>query len=174
MSRPLNDPATNKAKRRLHDMRGRAAGNDHQNLATRGDAPTFPRLNATDVQIPKWMSPKQVEAYKYMLHSVALMDIASVSDRTALEMLCDQYMSYLDLNEKIAEDGLMITVTDSKGRQTIKIHPLLGERGRAFTNLRGLLVEFGMTPNSRRAIMKRDGNTTGDVKEDAEWDDLLN
>lgn len=160
-------------KARRHDRPGGHSGNKTKSLKFDKDAVNHAKLSADMVKPSTWMSKSQAENFCFMRDSIVLLDIAAVSDRYSLELLCLQYAQFIDLTDTINTDGYMVAVEGKDGQLTTKPHPLLGEKGRTYTALKQMLTEYGMTPNSRRAVLKRDPNAA-EGTEEQDWDDLLN
>lgn len=163
----------NLEKRRLHDQPGRHDANDKVGLQHGKDLPKLPKLTADLISPPFWMKNEQIDQFNTMRDMVLFADVATYGDRIALEMLCTQYVFYLDVNNIVDTEGMTLMVEGKGGVELPKAHPLLGERSRGFTQLRQMMQEFGLTPSARRAVVKRDPDTPDNTEEEG-WDDILN
>lgn len=160
-------------KERRHHLPGQQSANKTKGLKFSEDAVKFPSISADMVEPPVWMSDAQAGNFCIMRDSIVTLDIAAVSDRYSLELLCLQYAQFIDLTDTINEDGYMVTSETKDGHLVSKPHPLLAEKARAYTALKQMLIEYGMTPNSRRSVLNRDPSAAAGTEE-ADWDALLN
>lgn len=161
------------AKERRHSLPGQHDSNKTKGLKHSKDAVKFASISADMVEPPVWMSDAQAENFCFMRDSIVMLDIAAVSDRYSLELLCLQYAQFIDLTDTINEEGYMVAVETKDGHLVSKPHPLLTEKGRTYTALKQMLIEYGMTPNSRRSVLNRDPNAA-EGTEEQDWDALLN
>lgn len=161
-------------KRKLHEPPNSSAhsANDTASLSHSAVGVDFESLDAGCIIPPRQLSKIQKQAFTQIRDIVIEMGIATISDRFALYTLCMIYASYTELNEQIAKDGLIQEYDGDNGKTILKAHPLLSERSRVFVQLRQLLTEFGMTPNSRRALMQLNPNAAANNEDDA-WDAAL-
>ena len=66
-------------------------------------------------------------------------------DRIALELMCDSYVIYHDIQKQISGD----TVVTKTEKGNLVQHPLISARNSAYKQLVGMMNEFGMTPAAR-------------------------
>ena len=174
MSAGRRRSGTNEQISKTHNLRGTQG--DYTNKRPLGygkDAVKNPqRLLASMIEAPEWMGEKEKEIFNQIRDVALVSDTAAMSDLIALNLMCMLNVQYEQVSEVIKEEGMVVT-TFVKDNEVSKPHPLLSERSRTFVALRGLLTEFGMTPNSRRSVIKRDPDSP-DTSEDETWDDLLN
>lgn len=142
-------------------------------LANRADALTPGQLVCEEIVPPAWYDEIRSKCFLDMRNTVALSNIAAQTDKFSLYLLCSNYAEYMSMCETIANDGFMIDALTAKGEEIKKIHPLLAEKNRLYTNIKSMLTEFGLTPNSRRGVVKAEPDKVENPEEQA-WDDLLN
>ncbi|QQP93546.1 phage terminase small subunit P27 family (plasmid) [Skermanella sp. TT6] len=76
------------------------------------------------------------------------MGVLTLSDASALEMLCISYAEFREANAQIERDGM--TFMSENG--LIKKHPAVGIRAEAWRRVMSGLVEFGLTPAARSKV----------------------
>lgn len=162
-------------KQRLHSRRTERGDRDKRPalLDHNPDKLVLPSLTGETLTTPTWMNAQQREVFEDIRNHILMLDIAAISDKFSLEMLCTQYTQYVEICEIIFLEGYLVTVTSAKGETRTVIHPLIVEKNRLQGSIKALLTEFGMTPNSRRTVFKRDPEKA-DSKEEEGWDELLN
>ena len=161
-------------RRRLHNGQHNRSYNDKVGLSNSPDKPKFPPLTIGDLPTPAWMNKAQRLIFEEVRDKIISLDIATISDTIAIQMLAVQYTQYIDVTQVIMMEGFQVEVINEKTGVVKNVaHPLLAERGRLYNSVRPLLVEFGLTPNARRAVQARDPKKPEDPEED-EWDSFLN
>lgn len=174
MSARRRRSGTDEKKSKLHNLPGKQG--NYTNIRPLGHGKDAvknpPKLLANMVEAPEWMGEKEKQIFNQIRDVALISDTAAISDLIALNLMCMLNVQYEQVSEVIKEEGMVVT-TFVKDNEVSKPHPLLSERSRTFVALRGLLTEFGMTPNSRRSVIKRDPESP-DTSEDETWDDLLN
>lgn len=73
-------------------------------------------------------------------------------DRTALAAYCQLYARWVDAEEHLAQDGVVITGTDEEGIPYFRQSPYLSVANKALEQMSRMLIEFGMTPSSRTRV----------------------
>lgn len=69
-------------------------------------------------------------------------------DRTALAMYCQSWARWVEAEQEIQENGVIVYTPKGHPIQ----NPYLAVANRAMTDIRRLLAEFGMTPASRSKV----------------------
>jgi P27 family predicted phage terminase small subunit len=119
------------------------------------------------------MTDEEKEIFETLREAVVENNIATGTDRLALMMLATRYTEYMELCSIISKEGRILESINRHGETVTRTHPLLVERSRCFSESKALLTEFGLTPNSRRAIIKADPAKV-DSEEEELWDEVLN
>lgn len=112
---------------------------------------------------PVWMSPKAKLAFREL--SEVLCDelgVLTVADRKALELLCDAYSEYRDARDYVRKNGATyethsVTGKDEEGvpvlTTVVRKRPQVDMASDAWKRVKGMLVEFGLTPSSRTRLV---------------------
>jgi P27 family predicted phage terminase small subunit len=145
-------------------------GNRHAH-ATRLTGPTGLRpLALTDIEFPPDYSREELALANDLLHSIVTVGAAVQTDRIAVRLLISTYVAYSALSDRLLSEGLTYERTTKGGDVIPAPHPLLGERGRLFSQLTKMMGEFGLTPFSRRGVV----NVEEEPEDEDEWGDVLN
>lgn len=101
------------------------------------------------------------EAWLRFSKPLAECGIATKIDATALEMLCDQYATYVDCMEKVRASGVIWVANerDERGLPVFRYSPFLKAANEALASVTRLLTEFGMTPSSRSRVRANEAST---------------
>ena len=173
-------PSTNRVRghdkvvRKTHDVKGNHRDwNDRRGLQHHEDALVLEAASLADFPTPRWMTVEEKEVFEELRSLVVDANIAKKTDAIALRLLAQRYTAYVELCEAIREMGLIMENVSKDGNVRRTANPLLSARDSAFNQSKGLLVEFGLTPSSRRTVLKADPDRP-DNSEENEWDDLLN
>ena len=69
-------------------------------------------------------------------------------DTHALAMYCEAYATWTDANKKIRKHGVVVKSKNGFPVQS----PFFHVANKSFDQMKGLLIEFGMTPSSRTRV----------------------
>jgi P27 family predicted phage terminase small subunit len=161
------------AVRKRHNLTSARDWNTTRYLDSHKDALDIPDGAVEDFPVPKWMTPEEKELFKEFRAFIVKYNMAKGSDRHSLILLVSAYADYLEMSRKIREEGYTYDHVTKDGVVTKRLHPLIQVRSNILKDMRLYLLEFGLTPNSRRKVLKAEPDKTEDP-EDAEWNDLLN
>ena len=95
-----------------------------------------------------------LEAKKFMKDLLQVMEDKSIStalDSAAINLIAQTYHNYIEATKILQSEGMIITVTTNAG-ENIKAHPAVKIQLDSQIQLHKLLVEFGLTPKSRKEI----------------------
>ena len=97
-----------------------------------------------------------------LLRTLEEKNIDSKLDEAAIMLIANTYDTYLKATEILNREGLVVAVITNAGSNP-KAHPAVKIQNDAQSQLTRLLVEFGLTPKSRKettAISKEDAQDT--------------
>lgn len=158
--------------RAIHDIPGKHDSNIKRRLEHHPAAQKVQAAGIESFPTPKWMTDEEKELFGELRDTIVASGTATVTDAISLQMLTTQYSEYQMIHRIICEEGHVQSHENRDGVVNTKAHPLLSERARCFSNTRSLLTEFGMTPSSRRTVLKAEPDKADSPAED-EWDDIL-
>ena len=129
-------------------------------------------LRAEDVLPPEGMPQGRIKHYRHAVEWVLQNENAVISDRMAVMELGRTWADLQQVAFLLEQDGVSQSIEDRYGNTRYIAHPLLSERNRLRNALKGLLREFGLTPDSRRTMTQADPEKEVD-EEDAAWAALI-
>lgn len=94
------------------------------------------------------------KAKKFMKELLDVLEDKSINtalDKAAISLIAHTYDNYIKATEMLEHDGLTIYQYSAAGRN-VKAHPAVKIQLDAQIQLTKLLVEFGLTPKSRKDI----------------------
>lgn len=124
-----------------------------------------PKPAAADLAPPDWLDGLARTEWTRLAPLLHRLGLLTEIDVQALATYCQTYARWREAEEKIKEFGLVI-----KGRNGYPvISPFAAVADRAMRQMKGFLIEFGMTPSARSRVAKHDA---GDAHDDpfAEFD----
>ena len=80
------------------------------------------------------------------------MDVLTLADRKALELLVSAYAEWRDCRDTVRLEGAFFDSHTAAGSPTIKAHPAVAAAADAWRRVRSMLVEFGLTPAARSKV----------------------
>jgi len=101
--------------------------------------------------IPSNITDKAKRFMKELLIVLEDKNIHTTLDKTAISLLAHTYDNYIKATEMLEHDGLTLYNYTSAGKN-MKAHPAVKIQLDAQIQLTKLLIEFGLTPKSRRDI----------------------
>jgi P27 family predicted phage terminase small subunit len=81
------------------------------------------------------------------------MNVLTVVDGAALEILCETYIRWRDAEDKIRKHGTVFPIRNDDGSvRYLQQSPFVGQANQAAKLLQSLLREFGMSPSARASL----------------------
>lgn len=111
-----------------------------------------PKPKAARPRCPAHLSPKAKTAFKNLCQLLEDMGVLTIADGMALELLCDAYSEWRDLDTLIKQEGHTYKTIGTSGDQVIKGHPAVAMRADAWKRIKSMLAEFGLTAASRTKV----------------------
>jgi P27 family predicted phage terminase small subunit len=110
------------------------------------DEPTpEPTVNAAP---PEWLDEEAKAEWHRLAPMLERLGVLTESDTGALTAYCEAWATWKGATQKIRQFGMVI-----KGRNEIPMQsPYVRIAHNALIQMRGLLVEFGLTPSSRARV----------------------
>ena len=94
---------------------------------------------------PKYLDDVAKKEWKSVCKQLDSMGLLTKVDRMVIELYCEAYSRYRIAQEQVREHGAVLL---SKNRFEMK-SPWASEMDTQFATLKGLLIQFGMTPCAR-------------------------
>jgi P27 family predicted phage terminase small subunit len=102
--------------------------------------------------IPTSISPKAKTFMKNLLGVLGEKSINTKLDSAAISLIAHTYDNYINATEILKKEGLVITSFTAAGENP-KAHPAVKIQLDAQIQLTRLLIEFGLTPKSRKDVV---------------------
>jgi len=99
---------------------------------------------------PSWMGKEAKKEWRRLAPVLGAIGVLTTTDADALAGYCEAWATWKDATQKIREFGLVIK-HPTAGKLPV-VSPYVKIAHNAMTQMKGLLVEFGMTPSSRARI----------------------
>jgi P27 family predicted phage terminase small subunit len=99
---------------------------------------------------PSWMAKEAKKEWRRLAPVLGALGVLTETDADALAAYCEAWATWKDATQKIREFGLVIK-HPTAGKLPV-VSPYVKIAHNAMTQMRALLVEFGMTPSSRARI----------------------
>lgn len=109
-------------------------------------------------QPPKWLSVKELSAWKTEVPRLIKMGVVSESDSLALAMLCQKRVEWSEATRAVNTEGFTVNAPSGYPIQ----NPNLAIANTAFKHLQSMLAEFGMTASSRQRVSSDKPKKPGD------------
>lgn len=107
-----------------------------------------PKPSATGAtRSPAGLSPQARKRWKHVAKHLDDSGILTVLDTDALRLYCDAYARYLEANEHLQTEGMVIET-----RHTTKANPYVAILNTAADTMLKIMREFGMTPSARTGL----------------------
>jgi P27 family predicted phage terminase small subunit len=117
----------------------------------------------TNAAAPDWLDADAQAEWRRVAPMLERTGVLTESDLDALAAYCEAWVTWKGATQKIRQFGMVI-----KGPRDIPIQsPYVRIAHNALQSMRGLLVEFGMTPSSRVRVAATPKPTT-----DSKWANL--
>ena len=116
----------------------------------RGDEPK-PEKGLPNV--PEGLSENALKVWDEVAPLLKNMNVLTVSDGIALEILCETYVRWRDAEDKVRKHGTVFPIRNEDGSvRYLQQSPFVGQANQAAKLLQGLLREFGMSPSARASL----------------------
>lgn len=99
---------------------------------------------------PSWLSKDAKKEWRRLAPILGAIGVLTTTDTDALAGYCEAWATWKDATAKMREFGLVLK-HPTAGKPPF-VSPYVKIQHNAMTQMRGLLVEFGMTPSSRARI----------------------
>jgi P27 family predicted phage terminase small subunit len=109
---------------------------------------------------PEWLSDVALGHWQTLAPELDAAGVLTVADGHALALLCEAHADWRAACEAIELHGETYTRTTAAGKSTVVARPEVAMRSDAWSRMKSMLAEFGLTPTSRSrvsAIPKRKG-----------------
>lgn len=107
-----------------------------------------PRPAAAKPNAPAHLSAEAKKHWRTIIKQLHAAKIMTRLDADALAIYCEAYTRWIDANEKVRTDGMVITSPNG----VPVLNPHLSICNKAFDQMRSMLIEFGMTPAARTKV----------------------
>ncbi len=102
------------------------------------------------LRAPSWLDKEAKKEWRRLAPMLERLGVLTESDTGALTAYCEAWATWKSATQKIREFGLVLK-HPTAGKLPV-VSPYVTIADHALTQMRGLLVEFGMTPSSRARI----------------------
>ena len=112
---------------------------------------------------PEWIGGTARKEWDRIINELEPLGYLTEMDRAALTAYCDSYGRWADASVILRKEGLIIRTETER----IVQNPALAIIAQALKEMKGFLVEFGMTPSSRTRIVspkKKPKNSFADIE----------
>ncbi|MFW1676443.1 phage terminase small subunit P27 family [Pontibacter sp. JAM-7] len=124
-----------------------------------------PKPRSERPKVPAHLSPKAKTAFKNVCDLLEDMGVLTIADGMALELLCDAYAEWRDLDKLIKSKGHIYTTVATSGEEVIKGNPAVAMRADAWKRVKSMAAEFGLTAASRTKIQTNTPEETDPLEE---------
>jgi len=112
-----------------------------------------PKPEKGEPLMPDSLSDDAQLVWKDVVPLLEKMNVLTVVDSHALQILCETYCRWKDAEEKIRTHGTVFPIKNDDGSvKYLQQSPFVGQANQAAKLLQSLLREFGMTPSARASI----------------------
>lgn len=115
-----------------------------------------PKAQRGRPKCPAWLSAKARAAWGELCDLLDSMRVLTISDRKALELLCDAYAEWRDARETIRKEGGPTYRAETESGFIIRARPEVAIAADAWRRVKALLSEFGLTPSARTKVQALD------------------
>lgn len=104
-----------------------------------------------NLEPPDWIAPAAKAEWQRLAPVLARLGVLTETDADALTAYCESFTTWKEATQKIRQFGMVIKVGKG-GIEFPVISPYVKIAHHAMAQMRGFLVEFGMTPSARARI----------------------
>ena len=101
---------------------------------------------------PEWLSDVALEHWRTLAPELDAAGVLTIADGHALALLCEAFSEWRAAREAIERHGETLTRTTAAGNSTVMARPEVAMRSDAWSRMKLMLAEFGMTPGSRSRV----------------------
>jgi P27 family predicted phage terminase small subunit len=112
---------------------------------------------------PAWLAPEAQHEWTRLAPLLTKLGVLTATDADALAAYCEAWTTWKQATQRIRQDG-MVLKKNVKGVEVLGISPYMKIAHHAMSQMRALLVEFGMTPSARARI-----HTADPPKPESKW-----
>jgi len=102
-----------------------------------------------DLQPPAWLDDGAKAEWHRLAPILARLGVLTETDTDALAAYCEAWVTWKDATQQIRKWGMVLK---GKPGEIPRVSPFVKVAHNALIQMRGLLIEFGMTPSSRAKI----------------------
>src|SRR5690606_16722696 len=124
--------------------------------------PDEPQPEVAEPKCPAHLKGEARREWKRIVPELLDLRVLSRVDRAALAAYCQAYARWVDAEEIIRREGLLVVYETKGGTLYQQQHPAVGIANEALRQMKGFLTEFGLTPASRtrvRSMKPKDGHS---------------
>lgn len=107
-----------------------------------------PKPKQADLSVPDGLSVEASKHWQVVARQLHDARILTELDTHALCLYCEAYSKWMEANNNIAKYGMVVKSPNGFPVQS----PYLSISNKAFEQMKGIMVEFGMTPSSRTRV----------------------
>jgi len=108
---------------------------------------------------PRWLSKDARREWRRLVKELEPLGLLTVIDGMALATLCEEWATYAWAQKVLSEQGHTYEYTNKAGETNIIARPEVAIAHKAFTAIKAMCAEFGLTPSARSRIrVKLPGN----------------
>jgi P27 family predicted phage terminase small subunit len=133
--------------------------------------PAVGPFDPNDVILPASLTPSQEKRVAQILDMIVSTGSAGYTDTMTVGTLIKVMLALDDVDEQLNVEGYLIEYENTRGVMVQKVHPAFDVRKTLFREMRSLLSEFGLSPMTRRGLVRL---AQDDDEDTDEWDGLLN
>jgi len=108
-----------------------------------------PQLPPSIPSPPDHLSEQAKKHWLVLTEQLQRADILTSIDGEGLEMLCEAYTNWVKANNEVKKGGFIV---ENPETGVSKISPYVALSDKYFSQLRYMIVEYGMTPSSRARV----------------------
>lgn len=113
-------------------------------------SPDEPKPSAlAGVPPPDWLDPEAADEWRRLAPMLERLGILTETDTQALSAYCEAWATWKQATQKIRQFGMVI---NGKDGDLPVVSPYVKIAEKAFAQVKGMLIEFGMTPSSRTRV----------------------
>jgi len=127
--------------------------------------PNEPQPDDGSLTPPDHLTDIGKEAWLDMGNKLLRVGVFSNTDESGFALLCDSWAEWRELREQVKAQGYTYEQTTATGEMMIRANPAVTLASDAFKRVKGLLIEFGMTPASRAKVSAKQAVTTDPLEE---------
>lgn len=102
---------------------------------------------------PGWLDEGPLEHWSYVVNLFqSVPGVAKAPDQAAAVLMCQAIHDFVEANAELEEFGTYQTVTTKSGGDMVRIHPAVGVKKEAMSQILRICSEFGLTPASRTKL----------------------